>query len=229
MFILIKNTEQISFFFPIGKVGGLFYMSQKKYIVQIGNCFEKDSVGKFILKKEDVAAITHHLIENKKHLSFQPVKVKIHGQVFKAVRYKELIDLNLFSLKSRRDVVKSFILMLFKDFEVITTDGIKVTMTDNSAAKISRLTYDNQQEIAMNSDKMIQIAELESIAVSFKKKKGVFRYYTAYIIFGKNIFRVTLNLFTDANGTRLYDINKITQITASGTVHGSSGYKYYKP
>ena len=41
--------------------------------------------------------------------------------------------------------------------------------------------------------------------------------------------RVTLNLFSDANGTRLYDINKITQITASGTVHGSSGYKYCKP
>ena len=102
------------------------------------------------------------------------------------------------------------------------------TMTDNSAAKISRLTYDNQQEIAMSSDKMIQIAELESIAVSFKKKKGVFRYYTAYIVFDTNVFRVTLNLFSDANGTRLYDINKITQITASGTVHGSSGYKYYK-
>ena len=62
-----------------------------------------------------------------------------------------------------------------------------------------------------------------------KKKKGVFRYYTAYIMFGKTIFRVTLNLFSDANGTRLYDINKITQITASGTVHGSSGYKYCKP
>ena len=204
-------------------------MGHKKYIVEIDDCYEKDSAGKFVIKKEDVETITNRLIEGKKCLPFRLAKVNIYGQVFKAVRYEELINLDLFSLKSRRDIVKSFLLTLFKDSDVVTTDGIKVTMTDNSAAKISRLTYDNQQEIAMSSDKMIQIAELESIAVSFKKKKGVFRYYTAYIMFGKNVFRVTLNLFSDANGTRLYDINKITQITASGTVHGSSGYKYYKP
>ena len=203
-------------------------MSQKKYIVEINDCYEKDSAGKFVIKKKDVETITNRLIEGKKCLPFRLAKVNIYGQVFKAVRYEELINLDLFSLKSRRDIVKSFLLTLFKDSDVVTTDGIKVTMTDNSAAKISRLTYDNQQEIAMSSDKMIQIAELESIAVSFKKKKGVFRYYTAYIVFDANVFRVTLNLFSDANGTRLYDINKITQITASGTVHGSSGYKYYK-
>ena len=203
-------------------------MNHQKYIVEIGKCYEKDIAGRLILKKEDVETITDRLIENKNRFPFQLIKVKIDGRFFKAVRYRKMINLDLFSLKSRRDIVKSFILKLFKDSEIVTTDGIKVIMTDNSAAKISRLTYDNQQEIAMSSDKMIQIAELEYIAVSFKKKKGVFRYYTAYIVFGKNVFRVTLNLFSDANGTRLYDINKITQITASGTIHGSSGYNHCK-
>ena len=203
-------------------------MSRKKYIDELGSYYQKDGVGRFVLSKEETETITNQLIERKKLLSPHLIKIKINGLIIKAVRYKEMINLDLFSLKSRREILKSFILKLFKDSNVYTTDGIKVTMTDNSAAKISRLTYDKQQEIAMASDKMIQIAELQSIAVSFKKKKGVFRYYTAYIMFGKTIFRVTLNLFSDAIGTRLYDINKITQITASGTVHGSSGYKYYK-
>ena len=204
-------------------------MNRKKIIIELKNCYQKDSVGRFVLDKEEVETITNQLIESKKLLPSRIANIQINGLTIKAVRYQETIDLNLFSLKSRREIVKSFILKLFKDSNVYTTDGIKVTMTDNSAAKISRLTYDKQQEIAITSDKMIQIAELESIAVSFKKKKGVFRYYAAYIMFGKTIFRVTLNLFSDANGTRLYDINKITQITASGTVHGSSGYKYCKP
>ena len=203
-------------------------MSRKTYIDELGSYYQKDGVGRFVLSKEETETITNQLIERKKLLPPHLIKIKINGLIIKAVRYKEMINLDLFSLKSRREILKSFILKLFKDSNVYTTDGIKVTMTDNSAAKISRLTYDKQQEIAMASDKMIQIAELQSIAVSFKKKKGVFRYYTAYIMFGKTIFRVTLNLFSDANGTRLYDINKITQITASGTVHGSSGYKYYK-
>ena len=203
-------------------------MNYKKIIVELNNCYQKDSVGRFILSKEETEAITNQLIERKKLLPSRLINIKINGLTIKAVRYKETINLDLFSLKSRREIVKSFILKMFKDSNVYTTDGINVTMTDNSAAKISRLTYDKQQEIAITSDKMIQIAELESIAVSFKKKKGVFRYYTAYIMFGKTIFRATLNLFSDANGTRLYDINKITQITASGTVHGSSGYKYCK-
>lgn len=204
-------------------------MSRKKYIDELGSYYQKDGVGRFVLNKEETETITNQLIERKNLLPPHLIKIKINGLIIKAVRYKEMINLDLFSLKSRREILKSFILKLFKDSNVYTTDGIKVTMTDNSAAKISRLTYDKQQEIAMASDKMIRIAELQSIAVSFKKKKGVFRYYTAYIMFGKTIFRVTLNLFSDANGTRLYDINKITQITASGTVHGSSGYKYYKP
>ena len=203
-------------------------MGHTKCIAELNNCYEKDDSGRFVVNKESIEAITDQLIENKRHLPLCLVKIKINGLSFKAVRYQEMINLNLFSLKSRRENVKTFLLKLFKDCDVCTTDGIKVIMTDNSAVKISRLTYDNQQEIAMNSDKMIQIAELESIAVSFKKKKGVFRYYTAYIIFGKNVFKVTLNLFTDANGTRLYDINKITQITASGIVHGSSGYNHFK-
>lgn len=204
-------------------------MSRKKYIDELGSYYQKDGVGRFVLSKEETETITNQLIERKKLLPSHLIKIKINGLIIKAVRYKEMINLDLFSLKSRREIIKSFILKLFKDSNVYTTDGIKVTMTDNSAAKISRLTYDKQQEIATASDKMIQIAELQSIAVSLKKKKGVFRYYTAYIMFGKTIFRVTLNLFSDANGTRLYDINKITQITASGTVHGSSGYEYYKP
>lgn len=204
-------------------------MNYKKFIVELNNYYQKDSVGRFVLSKEEIEAITNQLIERKKLLPSRLTNIKINGLTIKAVRYKEMINLDLFSLKTRREIVKSFILKMFKDSNVYTTDGINVTMTDNSAAKISRLTYDKQQEIAITSDKMIQIAELESIAVSFKKKKGVFRYYTAYIMFGKNAFRVTLNLFSDANGTRLYDINKITQITASGTIHGSSGYKYCKP
>ena len=204
-------------------------MNYKKFIVELNNCYQKDSVGRFVLSKEETEAITNQLIERKKLLPSRLINIKINGLTIKAVRYKETINLDLFSLKSRREIVKSFILKMFKDSNIYTTDGINVTMTDNSAAKISRLTYDKQQEIAITSDKMVQIAELESIAVSFKKKKGVFRYYTAYIMFGKNVFRVTLNLFSDANGTRLYDINKITQITASGTIHGSSGYKYCKP
>ena len=203
-------------------------MCRKKYYVEIDDCYEKDNTGRFVIKKEEVDAITDQLISNNECVSFRFVNVRVDGLLVKAVRYQEMINLSLLSLKSRRDIVKSFIMKLFKGSNVWTTDGIKVSMTDNSAAKISRLTYDNQQEIAMNSDRMIRIAKLESIAVSFKKKKGVFRCYTAYIMFGKNLFRVTLNLFSDANGTRLYDINKITQITASGKVHGSSGYKHCK-
>lgn len=199
-------------------------MSRKKCIVKFNNCYEKDGTGRFVVGKEEVDLITNQLIESNKHLSSRLIKIKINNSIIKAVRYQELINLNLFSLKSRRVIVKSFVLKLFKDSNVCTMDGIKVIMTDNSATKISRLTYDNQQEIAINCDKVIQIAELEAIAISFKKKKGVFRYYTSYIAFGKNVFRITLNLFSDANGTRLYDINKITQITASGKVHGSSGY-----
>ncbi len=169
-------------------------MSRKKYIDELGSYYQKDGVGRFVLSKEETETITNQLIERKKLLPSHLIKIKINGLIIKAVRYKEMINLDLFSLKSRREIIKSFILKLFKDSNVYTTDGIKVMMTDNSAAKISRLTYDKQQEIAMASDKMIQIAELQSIVVSFKKKKGVFRYYTAYIMFGKTIFRVTLNL-----------------------------------
>ena len=160
-------------------------MNYKKFIVELNNYYQKDSVGRFVLSKEEIEAITNQLIERKKLLPSRLTNIKINGLTIKAVRYKETINLDLFSLKSRREIVKSFILKMFKDSNVYTTDGINVTMTDNSAAKISRLTYDKQQEIAITSDKMIQIAELESIAVSFKKKKACFVITQPILCLGK--------------------------------------------
>lgn len=122
----------------------------------------------------------------------------------------------------------SFLVTIFRKETIYTNDGVKVGVTDNSASKLSRLTYHYQQEIALFSDELLRVARFITKTNSYKKKKGEFRYYVSYIFLKRKVYSVVLNVFTDANGTRLYDINKISQITASGIVHGSSGYNHFK-
>ena len=93
-------------------------MSRKKYIDELGSYYQKDGVGRFVLSKEETETITNQLIERKKLLPSHLIKIKINGLIIKAVRYKEMINLDLFSLNSRREIIKSFILKLFKDSNV---------------------------------------------------------------------------------------------------------------
>ena len=51
----------------------------------------------------------------------------------------------------------------------------------------------------------------------------MFRYYDSYIFIEEILFKAELNIFVDANGCRLYDINKISQVDArSYEGYGSS-------
>ncbi|MBP5574239.1 MAG: hypothetical protein J6X50_00625 [Bacilli bacterium] len=175
------------------------------------------------LTDEKINILVQKMLVKKEKTLRRTIKIKFCEQTFCAAKYKTIIELKKYSLATRRKVIKQFLIATFKKNTILTSDGVKIGVTDNSASKLSRLTYNFQQEIALFSDELLKVATFITKTNSYKKKKGEFRYYISYIFLERKIYGVVLNVFTDANGSRLYDINKISQITASGIIHGSSG------
>ena len=179
--------------------------------------------GKKVLNKEQIVRTVERMLLKKKTTKITIHKFVIQSQQISAIEYKNLIKLSLFSLNTRRDLVKRFLLRAFKDSLIMTADGIEIRMSERSASKVSRLTHNHQQEIALYSENLIQIARYKNTEKSRKEKVGVFRYYDSYILIEGDLFKAELNIFVDANGSRLYDINKISQVDArSYEGYGSS-------
>ena len=170
--------------------------------------------GKKVLNKEQIVRTVERMLLKKKTTKITIHKFVIQSQQISAIEYKNLIKLSLFSLNTRRDLVKRFLLRAFKDSLIMTADGIEIRMSERSASKVSRLTHNHQQEIALYSENLIQIARYKNTEKSRKEKVGVFRYYDSYILIEGDLFKAELNIFVDANGSRLYDINKISQVDA---------------
>ena len=176
-----------------------------------------------VLNKIEINRLVEQMILKKKTIRIKAYELVIHNQSISAVKYESFIDLALFSLNTRRELVKKFLLKTFKRSPIMTVDGIEINMSERSASKISRLTYKYQQEIALYSDNLVQIARYKNTRRSHKEKVGVFRYYDSYIFIEGILFKAELNIFIDANGNRLYDINKISQMDArSYEGYGSS-------
>ena len=173
-----------------------------------------------ILNKSDIEHIIEEMVLKKKTITIKTRKLIIKSEQVYAIEYKSFIDLSIFALNTRRELVKKFLLRVFKESSIKTADGIETSMSERSASKISRLTYNNQQEIALYSDNLLQIAKYRNIEKSRKEKVGFFRYYDSYIFIENALFKAELNIFIDANGSRLYDINKISQVDA----HSYEGY-----
>jgi len=179
--------------------------------------------GKKVLNKEQIVRTVEKMLLKKKTTKITIHKFVVQSQQISAIEYKNLIKLSLFSLNTRRDLVKRFLLRAFKDSLIMTADGIEIRMSERSASKVSRLTHNHQQEIALYSENLIQIARYKNTEKSRKEKVGVFRYYDSYILIEGDLFKAELNIFVDANGSRLYDINKISQVDArSYEGYGSS-------
>ena len=176
-----------------------------------------------VLNKEQIVRTVEKMLLKKKTTKITIHKFVVQSQQISAIEYKNLIKLSLFSLNTRRDLVKRFLLRAFKDSLIMTADGIEIRMSERSASKVSRLTHNHQQEIALYSENLIQIARYKNTEKSRKEKVGVFRYYDSYILIEGDLFKAELNIFVDANGSRLYDINKISQVDArSYEGYGSS-------
>ena len=182
---------------------------------------------KVSLNKSEIECLVEEMISKKKTIKINVYRLVIHNQRVNAIEYKSLINLIMFSLNTRRELVKRFLIKLFKNSPIMTIDGIEIHMSERSASKVSRLTYNNQQEIALYSDNLIQIATYKITEKSRKEKVGVFRYYDSFIFIEGILFKAELNIFIDANGSRLYDINKISQVDArSYEGYGSSEIVY---
>ena len=179
-----------------------------------------------VLNKTEIERTVKEMISKKRKIKTEIHELVIKRQHTYAIAYKSFVDLSLFSLNTRRELVKRFLLKIFKDSSIKTIDGIEVSMSERSASKVSRLTFNNQQEIALYSDNLIQIAKYINKEKSHKEKIGIFRYYDSYIFIENILFKAELNIFIDANGSRLYDINKISQVDArSYEGYGSSEIK----
>ena len=175
------------------------------------------------LSKVEIERIVDEMISKKKTIKTKIYKIVYQNQIINVIEYQNFINLALFSLNTRRELVKRFLLKTFKNSSIITIDGIEIHMSERSASKVSRLTYNHQQEIALFSDNLIQIAKYKNQEKSRKEKVGMFRYYDSYIFIEEILFKAELNIFVDANGCRLYDINKISQVDArSYEGYGSS-------
>ena len=167
-----------------------------------------------IFTKSELNSFVDRLILKKKSMKTEIVECSIQHQTIKAIKYEHLVDLSLFDLNTRREIVKKYIKKLFKESSITTVDGIQIKMSERSASKVSRLTYNKQQEITLYSGDLLQIASYLQTKPSHKEKVGSFRYYESYIFIDEILYKAELNIFMDANGNRLYDINKISQLDA---------------
>ena len=124
--------------------------------------------GKKVLNKEQIVRTVERMLLKKKTTKITIHKFVIQSQQISAIEYKNLIKLSLFSLNTRRDLVKRFLLRAFKDSLIMTADGIEIRMSERSASKVSRLTHNHQQEIALYSENLIQIARYKNAEKSRK-------------------------------------------------------------
>ena len=176
--------------------------------------YESGTSGLLALSKEQIDEIVKEMILEKASLVPQISLIRTPRFTVKTVVYQEIVNLEKLNLKTRRAVVAAFLLKTFKGTGVYTSDGLEVGMSKMSANKLSRLTFDNQQEIALWSDNLLQIGlfRYEAQDADTENKNSKYRYYDSFISFGKDLFSVQLNVHQDSNGARLYDINKITSL-----------------
>lgn len=136
------------------------------------------------------------------------------NDIIDVVHYIQIVDFDKIAFSSRRRIVKEFLKDTFKNVSIKTKDNKIIKMFNSGANKISQSTTNNQQEIALFSKELIQVAEFEKTVQSSNDKrfKGLIHFYKSFIIFNDKLLKVNLNIREDASGLNLYDINKIAVI-----------------
>lgn len=170
--------------------------------------YAKNENGFIELNNEQVGQVVGEMIKTKSEIETSIFDWEGH----KVVLYNNFIDLGQFTPKTEKNVIKQFLLKTFRNADIYTKDGMKVGVSGRGASKIANNITNNQHEISLYSENLIQIAEYLATEKDTKGRKGVFDYYTSYIRFGNDIFKVKLNIFKDQNGNNLYDINGIENV-----------------
>ena len=177
-------------------------------MIAFGNLFQKDENGLFVIDKTQAALVAAMIISCKANLKQSTIEITINHKLVKVVRYVNIIDLELFTNKSRRLLVKEFLTMAFTKSKVTTPDGRIIRITSGGGGK-KLSVFNEKQCISLYSDNLVQVAYYSKTAVDEDDKRRTYYYYDCFISFGNDIYQCQLNITFDDKGFNLYDINKI--------------------
>ena len=194
--------------------------NKSKFKIQIDNYYQINENGKFVLDNDQIKAIVLKMIELKNELNITIKTILLDNNVVRVAIYQHLIDMEPLSFSSRRKIVEVFLKTAFKNATLKTIDGKEIRLFSSGAKKISRSPTNHQQEIALYSDKLVQVAQYDKTVCSNKNKrfKGVIHFYKSFILFDGVLLTANLNIREDASGLNLYDINKIAMIGDTSSV-----------
>ena len=177
-------------------------------MIAFNTLLKKDQNGLYVIDKAQAKAIASMIISCKANLNPKTIDVIINRKRIKAVRYIDIINLEQFTNKSRRLLIKEFLMMAFAKTNVITPDGKRVKISSGGGGK-KLSVFNNKQYISLYSDNLVQVAYFSKTAVDEDDKRRIYYYYDCFISFGNEIYRCQLNITFDDKGFNLYDINKI--------------------
>ena len=177
-------------------------------MIVFNNLYKKDENGLFIIDKAQASAIAAMIVSCKANLKQNTIDVIVNHKLVKVVRYVDIINLELFNNKSRRLLVKEFLIMAFTKSHVVTPDGKTIRITSGGGGK-KLSVFNKKQCISLYSDNLVQVAYFSKTAVDEDDKRRTYYYYDCFIAFDNEIYQCQLNITFDDKGFNLYDINKI--------------------